>query len=315
MLFIGLEGGFNGQFLAKGSEFGFVGGTFLALIIAGMNVAFGASAGRFIAPWLSYRSWGVRLIAAASILAYLALSFGFNLAVAHYRSAVTGDPFEASVVAYQHFVAGPFVVEDFESWALFIVGLMFSLFAAYDGWRMDDPYPWYGQRMRHNLEALADYNNLKDDLLGDLDTIKKKAEDEMEDLARSITSRQGEFSNIVMRSEALRAAMVEYFDHLESAANTLLAFYRNENQKHRSAPAPARFNDSSKWTYPRLPLEKGAVSEDGRAGIDEALRDALKEIPKQQKALQEDYRKALDEYKRIDDLVKVDDLTSGGAQA
>jgi hypothetical protein len=162
---------------------------------------------------------------------------------------------------------------------------------------------------------LAEYNDLKEELLADLDEIKKKAEDEMDDLVRSITSRQGEFANIVLRSEALRIAMGEFFDHLESAANALLSFYRNENQKHRTAPPPTRFKDSSRWIYPRPALEKGIESEEGRKGIDEALREALKRIPEQREALQEAFRNALLEYKRIDDLVKIEDSTLTGGNA
>lgn len=306
VLILAIEAVLNGFFLSKGSEFGLIGGIFEAMLIAALNIAVGVGVGRFVAPWLSYRSWATRLCAAMGIVVYLVAAFGFNLAVAHYRTAMAGDPFEASVSAYRHLLADPFGIEDLESWALFLMGFMFSLLAAYDGWRMDDPYPGYGQRMRQNLEALADYNTLKDELLDDLDTIKKKAEDEMDDLARSITSRQGEFSNIVMRSEALRAAMLEHFDHLQASANHLLSFYRNENQKHRSAPPPARFTADSTWTYTRPVLEKAFATEDGRKGIDDALRQALQEIPRQRDALHDAFRKALAEYKRIDDLVEIE---------
>jgi hypothetical protein len=309
VLLLAIEAVLNGFFLAKGSEFGLVGGVVQAMIIAGLNISVGVAVGRFAAPWLSYRSWTTKVLAAVAILVYLGLAFGFNLAVAHYRTAMTGDPFDASVNAYRDLRAHAFGIEDLESWGLFVMGLMFSLFAAYDGWRLDDPYPGYGQRMRQNLEALQKYNDLKHDLLIDLDEIKKKAEDETQDLMRSITSRQGELGNIVMRSEALKAAIAEHFDHLESSVNTLLAFYRNENQKCRTAPAPHRFNDSRKWEYQRPTLEGARVSEDGRKGIEEALKQAMSEIPRQQEILNDAYKRALDEYKQIDELVKIEDAS------
>jgi len=309
VLLLGIEAVLNGFFLSKGSEFGLVGGVLEALLIAGLNIALGVIVGRFVAPWLSYQNPFARILAALGIIVFLAAAFGFNLAVAHYRTAMSGDPFEASFTAYRHLRESPFGIEDLESWALFVMGFLFSMGAAYDGWRMDDPYPGYGQRMRHNLEALEDYNSLKEDLLYDLDEIKKKSEEEIDDLTRSITSRQGEFGSIVMRSEALRSAMREHFDHLESAANTLLVFYRNENEKHRPAqsPLPARFKDASAWPYPRPSLEGGVVSEDGRKRIDDALNAALQDIPKQRDALYKAFGEALGEYKKIDDIVKVGD--------
>jgi hypothetical protein len=309
VLLLAIEAVLNGFFLSKGSEFGLVGGVVQAMIIAGLNIAVGVSVGRFAAPWLSYRNWIAKIVAAVTVVVYVGLAFGFNLAVAHYRTAMTGDPFDASVNAYRDLLARPFGIEDLESWGLFVMGFMFSLFAAYDGWRLDDPYPGYGQRMRQNLEALEEYNDLKHDLLSDLDEIKQKAEDETQDLVRSITSRQGELGNIIMRSEALKAEMAEYFDHLESAANTLLAFYRNENQKCRSAPPPSRFNDSATWRYERPTLEGAKVSEDGRRGIEEALKRAMDEVPRQQDILNDAYRRALDEYKRIDELVQIDEAS------
>jgi hypothetical protein len=103
---------------------------------------------------------------------------------------MSGDPFDASVTAFRALWDRPFGIEDLESWALFIMGFMFSMFAAYDGWRLDAPYPGYGRRIRHNLQALDQYNALKNDLLADLDDVKKKAEEEMQDLIRSKPARQ-----------------------------------------------------------------------------------------------------------------------------
>jgi hypothetical protein len=263
-LLLAIEAVLNGFFLSKGSVFGMVGGVVEAVIIAGLNIAVGVSIGYFVARWLAHRNWGAKLIAAIWIAVYLGAAFGFNLAVAHYRTAMSGDPFDASITAFRELWDRPFGIEDLESWALFVMGCMFSMFAAYDGWRLDDPYPGYGRRMRHNLEALEEYNALKHELLADLDDIKKKAEGEMQDLTRSITSRQGELGNIVMRSQALWGSMREYFGHLETAANTLLAFYRNENQKHRSSRPPERFNASGAWAYPRPALEGPKVSEGDR---------------------------------------------------
>lgn len=302
-LLLAIEAVLNGFFLAKGSEFGLVGGVFEAILIAGINIAVGVSIGRFIWPWFSYKSAIAKLGAGIATLVYLIAALGFNLAVAHYRTAMSGDPFEASAIAYGRLIAGPFSIEDLQSWALVILGGIFSLGAAYDGLRMDDPYPGYGHRYRQNLGALSDYSQLKDQLLSQLDEIRSEAEAKIADISRSIAVRQSEFANVGVRSASLRVQMLEYFDHLQGSANALLSFYRNENQKHRTAPAPARFTNGAKWVYGIPDISEVAAGSEQRASIAKAVKKALNALPDRQEALQQGYRSALSEYRRIDDLV------------
>ena len=306
-LLLFVEAILNGVFLSKGSEFGLVGGVLDAAIIAGLNIAIGVSVGRFIAPWITHRNWIAKFISAIGVCAYLGAVLGFNLAVAHYRTSLAGDPFEASISAYHHLVAAPFAIEDLESWGMFVMGCLFSLFALGDGWWMDDPYPGYGRVMRHNLAALENYDELRADLYEDLDNIKKNAEDQMEDVTNTIGSRQGEFSNILLRSQALQAAMREHYEHLQSAANHVLSAYYNENQKHRKTPPPARFTDGSSWALPVPELSQVVISGAGQESYETALDEVFKEIPLHRDALHAAYREALDIYGSVDSLVKVTD--------
>ena len=281
--------------------FGYAGGVFEALLIAAINIVIGAVVGRFLFPWLSYRNVGVRILAGISTLIYLAAAAGFNIAVAHYRNAVAGDPFEASRIAFEQLITNTFGIADLQSWGLFLVGFIFSLAAAYDGLRMDDPYPGYGHRVRQNLEALDDYNDLKDELLEELDEIKSDAEEALDETVRSIQTRQAEYSYIVMKSQALKTEMLQHFSHLESAANTLLQYYRDENRRCRSTPAPGRFEDT--WTHLRPALDGEIVSKGSQENLDGAVKKAFEDAPRQRERLHAAYRMAYAEYKRIDDLV------------
>jgi hypothetical protein len=310
LLILAIEGVLNGLFLSKGNQFGLVGGVLQALIIATINIAVGLIVGRFVMTWLWHRNGFAKTLGAIGTLIYLGAAFGFNIAVAHYRNAVGADPFTASAEAYEALVHRTFDIADLESWALFVMGFLFSIAAAYDGWMLDDPYPGYGQRIRHNLEALEEYNERKQDLFDDLDKIKKAAEDEIDDVAKTIENRHSEFTTILARSQSLRSAMAEHFDHLETAGNTLLIFYRNENRKHRSFPAPDRFNGKADWSYPKPNLgtiDTPGVTE-GRAETEKAIKEAFRDVPQQRKLLNEAYTQSLDEYKRIDDLVAMDDV-------
>lgn len=300
ILILAVESILNGFFLSKGNVFGLVGGVFEALLIASLNVFVSAAVGRFVVPWLSYRSWGARVVAAFGVLAYLAAVISFNLAVAHYRNAVASDPFGASIVAYRTLLANPLGIADVQSWSLFLFGLSFSFIAAYDGLRMDDPYPGYGHRMRQNRVALEDYNDLTDDLLNELEDIKKSAELKMDEIARQLETRRGEFGYVVVKSQALTIEMKDHFAHLESAANTLLRYYRDENRKARTLPSPARFD--TPWVYPRPPLYDSVIPE--HHAIIATMTKALEEAMHERDTLHAAYRKALAEYSRIHDLVE-----------
>ena len=224
--------------------------------------------------------------------------------MAHYRNAVASDPFEASSIAYRSLLANPLGIDDLQSWSLFIIGFLFSLIAAYDGFRMNDPYPGYGQRMKQNLEALDEYNALKDELLGDLEQIKKSAEEKMDDLVRSITTRESEYDFIVLKSQALKNSMLQHFTHLESAANTLLSYYRDENRRHRQTPPPVRFN--ARWKFVQPSMEGQIVADPNRGTFNEELKQALDEARTQREALHNAFRKACAEYKRINELVEIE---------
>jgi len=303
-LLLAIEAILNGVFLSRGSEFGLIGGVFEAMIIAGINIAVGVSVGRFILPWLAHKSSVKRALATLGAIAYLGAAFGFNLAVAHYRTAMSGDPFEASVVAYQHLVAAPFAIDDLESWGLFVIGFLFSLLSTGDGWWMDDPYPGYGSTMRHNLKALNAYNDLKQDLFADLDGIKYTASSKINQITRSIGGSQAEFNNILARSQALKFAIGEHFDHLEKSANELLSIYRNENRKYRKTPVPTRFNNKTKWKLHRPSVDQAIVTEKSGEGFDTAVAKAIEGIPAQRTILNNTYRKAMKEYARVDQLVE-----------
>lgn len=301
---LALEASLNGAFLSKGSEAGLIGGVFQALIIASINVFVGVVAGWRLFPWTLYRDIAVRILASAGIAVYLIFNFGFNLAIAHYRNAISADPFDASSLAYRSFLSSPMGIDDMQSWALFMIGFTFSLIAAYDGFRMDDPYPGYGQRMRQNLEAHDEYTAEKDALLAQLHQIKKSAEEKMDDLVRTIQNRQGEYNFILKKSGALKQSMLQHYIHLESAANTLLSYYRDENRAHRTSPVPARFN--VRYTFDHPSLEIAAAVNTSPAESNDALSQALEEIPKHRESLHAGFRKAYAEYKRIDDLVTIE---------
>lgn len=301
LLILALEALLNGYFLAKGNTLGYLGGVTDAILIAALNIALGVGAGRLVLPWLWHRSVALKLLAALGVAAYLVLGVGFNVAVMHYRNAVAADPFEATAVAYRTLVTAPLDIQDLQSWQLFILGCAFSLAAAIDGLRMDDPYPGYGRRFREFDELSSEYVGLKEELLDDLQGIKKRAEAKMDDIVRSISTRQSELEHIASVSRSLRVSMLEHFRQLEGAGNTLLQIYRSENVRSRNSSPPARFE--TRWIYVPPVFEGEVFQIPDKDATDKAIEVALREAPAQRDRLHARYGAAVSEYERLDVVV------------
>ena len=296
----------NGYFLAKGSEFGLFGGIALAVLVAGLNILIGVAAGRLLAPFVTHRNWVLKFIGLLSILSFLVVAVTLNLFVAHYRDAMGGiDPTEAARTAIITFKTSTLGIADAESWLMFALGISFSIIAAMDGWIMNDPYPGYGRRAKAHRDAAEDYTREKEDLLGELEDIKKEAEKTMNDTVRDIQVRQGEYEHIITMSQSVQSQMAHHFDHIDTSVNTLLRIYRTENIKCRKdTPPPKRFDQS--WSYNRPLLQEDFVSPRQRNQNADAVSDAMTEFPKHQQALNESYLKAMTEYRKIVEMTDQD---------
>lgn len=295
----------NGYFLGLGSSFGYLGGIFEAVFIAGLNVTIGWAFGRYAITWIVHRNILAKIAAIIGIVLYAGIALSFNLVVAHYRSALEVDPFSAHTAAYQTMLSSPFGIHDVQSWALFLMGCLFSLIAACDGYQWDDPYPHFGKHVRDSEAALDEYGAVKTDLFDELEDVKKGAEQKMDDLTRSLSSRDSEYHHVLQKNAALRSAMANHFDHLETAANTLLGTYRDANRRARKTPPPERFD--TVWTYDRPALDTVTMPSRNETVGQEVSRVVLEEAPKLRATLHDAYRKALSEYQRIDQLVEPGD--------
>lgn len=304
MLIVLAESIANGLILRTGSPFGLLGGIGLATIIAFINVAVGVFAGRIIFPWISHKNRFIQFLAGTASVAYVMAALGLNLMVAHYRSAMILDPLNAAQLAMKNIQNSPFKVVDIQSWMLFAMGVIFSIASAIDSWLMDDPYPGYGRVTREHQDAAELYTEQKSELLAELETIKDTAESTVDRCVRDIEIRRGEYDSILTKGMALREAMAEHFVHLESAANTLLQAYRDENRKHRKVAPPPRFDE--RWSHKAPDLEKQTIPERLQQQIDATLAKAMEAAPLQIKKLHDAYLELMAKYRKIDELTAKD---------
>jgi hypothetical protein len=254
-----IETALNGKFMAVGEELGYLGGIFQAFGIALVNIVVGSLVGFFFVRQLSHR-WFLRSgFGTLSLLAYLIWSGFFNLAVAHYRDALAGpEPELAARLAKETLRSAPLDLLDFNSWLLFVMGLVFSMISLADGYAWDDPYPGYGGVSRRHSKAQDEYAGEKESLIDEVESIRDETADQLKEKGRAILAGLDGWRQIQDQRNALSRAFEAHQDQLQAVASALMQFYRQENTRARPSGllAPAHFDQ--KWLMNRIPIDDNA---------------------------------------------------------
>ncbi len=297
-----VEAGLNGMILGEGSRLGPLGGVVEAIFLAGINVAVGWGSGRFAAGLLSHREFVLKSLGFLLLVAWLAATFGFNLGVAHYRTAMEADdPTLAAQVALETLLSVPLQLGTIKSILLLIAGFMFSIVSAIDGWCFDDPYPGYGRRFRHNLSAMEAYSETSTYLLEELQEVRDQVAAEITEASRNLPARRDLALSIHANRQKLHRELEQHFAHVEVVGNTLLRIYRDANIAARSTPAPAYFD--APWSLDRPSLPE--LPPQGQGLPDEIqIADAQRTAREHLDNLETAYRGALSRYIAIEQLTR-----------
>ncbi len=244
MLILLSETSLNAYFFAKGNELGLIGGAAQALIISLINITFAFFLGGHLikrlnlvkkSPVLKYGVLTALLIAAVLI-------FFFNLLVGHLRVQLGIEPDTAYVEAIKSFLASPFGLNEFDSIILVIVGLLSFLIAFTDFYKMDDEYPHYGDLDRKYQNSMIDFNELKEELLNEIEKSSKSILNKLE--TRQMTSKviMQELMEVPIFRQKLQDHYKEYYNYLNNTYNAMLNLYREVNNDYRTDEAPAYFS-------------------------------------------------------------------------
>jgi len=139
-----IESGMNMYFFSKGNDLGLLGGWFQALIVSAVNALIATVIGGLICMrYGAHKEMMQRVVAWVVLLAVIIpVLLLFNLAVAHYRDALSIDPENAYRIAIERLHAAPFDVKTFDGILLFLAGCVASVIFLIDGYRgFDDVYP------------------------------------------------------------------------------------------------------------------------------------------------------------------------------
>ncbi len=297
----------NGYFLSGGNELGLVGGIVEALLFAVLNVGVAVFVAVVLLPNLYHRNLLRKAFGLVSLFGFFAWAGALNLALAHYREAAgTREPTaqfaaQARDAVMERLQTWPLELDQFESWLLFAIGVLFALVALIDGLSLVDKYPGYRKASETARKAQEDYAGERRAKIEDLSDKRQEYQEAVSQLRLDISKRRTEHSSIMAHRLKLLSLFQEHQNQLEKAGNQLLRTYRDANVAARSSPAPAYFEEPFK-------LERLSVTLDG---LNEITSDALQiRIDEAQSQLQmvmaevtQEFELGLARYRQLDALV------------
>ena len=259
------ETAMNSFLLRLNDSMGFLGGVVAAGTVGAINVLVAAVVGRQVWPLTPLRKPVVRILGWLGIALWVVFLLIWNLLAAHYRDAKSLGIPSPERHALEMMGGG---LDSIYSWGLLIAGIIFAVVAAQAGYRMDDPYPRYGEvTRRHNArceEYAEEVQEASEELLG----IRNDAVGEAISVRTALEQQLAERTQILAARDAFGRRYDEFGAQLEQTTNALLQEYRSANLAARSAPAPPHFN--AHWVLPRAALPPASTTPVNMAAIDAA---------------------------------------------
>lgn len=293
--------------LGQGLVQGLSAGIAYAMAFSFVNIVLGFFAGHFGFRRTHHVRRGAKLTGWLIILACAATAFIFNMGVGHFRDGLTsGDWEHARTIAMNAIRTHPFILASLESYALWGLGMLVSLLVALDVFALDDPYPGYGHITRHYKKCVQDLTDAKDDIREEMQGWRDEAVEKMK-ISRARASRwRTDYGVVLAGVAALQQAYAVHMTHLETCGNRLLEYYRGENTRSRTTPAPAHFAVPFKFENVEAPIVTmpKVLNEDT---VDSQVKDATSELETAVTLLNEKYQEHMARFASITQvLAKVD---------
>ena len=203
------------------------------------------------------------------IVFYVIYTLFINLLIAHYRGVsmeiaveigqavelnqgLLDRYFETAFVAFSNFQSNWFGLKDIWSWFLFFGGCGLSLGAIREGYISDDKYPGYGNLHRTYISDFDDFLNATEELIDSQTTERDNAMDELRSNIANLENSHTRIPALIQSASTLKDRCYSALEGLDTFYNMLLKEYRQENIRHRTAPAPNFFDQEYKLDKPEL---------------------------------------------------------------
>jgi hypothetical protein len=244
VLLVLIEGIVNAFFFAEGQNAGLIGGFVTAAACAGINVISSFFLGKYPIRYLFHNNAFFKILGAVSITVATAWLVTVALAIAHFRDASKIDSHDPAAIALRELLHSPFALADLLSWGLFVVSILFGVFAILDGLGTSDRYPGYEHVFSKATAATTDYEEGINSLRQELEEMK---DEHLEALDKISTKVQASVIRIMTDLEQKKSAEIQLNNALQQANQALAALlnrYRDKNQIYRSDKGRPHYFDS-----------------------------------------------------------------------
>jgi len=207
--------------------------------------------------------------------------------------AIDMDQWRAAKLAWQRFASNPVGFEDVFSWILVVLAVVFGIFASYKGYRVDDPYPGYGELDRELKRRRAIYEAAKSEYCRLVDQVFDRTLQEQAHLLSEVKSNIEYYQQLSSRTEDQRRTFIRDAAELQDACNIVLKGYRQTNLRIRVSPAPSYFNDTITFGFQLVKPPPGVPeSEEWLARSYESAMKEFSDIARQNDATVQTLRTA-----------------------
>lgn len=271
----------NAIFLRVNDDLGYLGGVIGAIVVSVINIIIAFGFGRFLIPLKNLTDPLKKFIGTASIFVWLALALFWNLLAAHYRDAKYAGFENPEAGALEQMFSNAFALDGIFSLGIFVIGIFVSAVVLLDAYRMDDPFPGYGQKSREFRERCEGYGEEVALAHQELTAVRDDAINGANQVKSQLGVQFGERGNIKRAYDRYVERFRQHEDHLELITSYLLSAYRNANKKARSNPddVPRHFSENYELVKSEVePLHLLPLNERDIQAAEAALDDCIEAV-------------------------------------
>lgn len=245
----------NAQLFAAGSELGLLGGLTIAFLISSVNVIISFLVGTTLGKNIFSVNLFKKRIGYFSLAIWSIFVLFFNMTVGHIRSAYekgfSEDVWTLGFMnTFSNFPTNVFALDNFLSWILVFIGILCSIIALVDGYKIDDEYPGYGSITRKFITAeenrILEINNLNNNAESYCQKFQDSGDIAVQNIGQQATSLR---SNYDFSKNRIEVGYPDYCNYFSNSFSRLIEDYRNINIETRQDNPPDYFKIKFNFSY------------------------------------------------------------------
>lgn len=306
-----LEALANAMMLADVNEYGLLGAISVMVAIGVVNTCvLGSVIGEGWRQKNSVKTW-TRTAGWLMVVSGTMMMFVWNLLVGHFRDsmrsvvtkAALGESTLADLMAddtVDRFLVNPFGLEGMLSWVLAVIGIGCCIFGATKWLKRDDVYPGYGTVHRAATDLSIEYRHEVTARNANLKVVYERYLARIRDLRQQIENKKSNHTLVSDRANEIVRQFPMQLRRYQDDLEFIIAAYRSANEKARTTPSPAFFQNS--MTIDHEMLVTPPWNDVPHSGYEEDWE----QFHQAEVTIQREYLKAQNSYPTLSELLKTD---------